>query len=66
MNIIELNRYFRNRYTHSVKSTIRWLKEMGYIIQSSGNGIGMKYIITLAGIKKYWEIWGKLKRCAAT
>jgi len=64
MNIIELNRYFRNKYTHSVRSAVRWLKDMGYITQADNDGIGMKYIITLAGIKKHWEIWGKLKRAA--
>src|SRR5690554_6932365 len=62
MNIIELNCYFRNRYIHSVRSTIRWLKETGYVKQINSNGVGTRYTITIAGVKKHWEICDKICR----
>jgi len=62
MDLVELNCYFRNRYIHYVRNTIRWLKDMGYITQLENKGVGARYFITLAGVQKYWEIQGKIGR----
>jgi len=66
MNIIELNRYFKNRYIHFVRNTLGWLKDMGYVTQLNSDGCGTRYIITLAGVKKHWEIWNKICRKLCT
>lgn len=62
MDVLELNSYFKNRYIHSVGATLRWLKDMGYIVQLGSRGLGARYVISLAGVQKHWEIQGKIAR----